>query len=103
MSDPALIQHYRDLAATVATRDPELAQACSALADRLEADAAAPDLAMAKAAAVVKLLDTLSRAEMRSWTTEDLRRFVDLAYHWSSLAGCELHERRRASIEEESE
>jgi hypothetical protein len=103
MTDPNLIQHYRDLATAAATRHPEMAAACATLARRLEADATAPDLAMAKAAALVTALDTLSGAEMRSWTTEDLRRFEDLAYHWSSLAACELTERRRASREEESE
>jgi hypothetical protein len=103
MTDPKLIQHYRDLATAAATRHPEMAAACATLARRLEADSAAPDLAMAKAVALVQTLDTLSGAEMRSWTTEDLQRFETLAYHWSSLAACELHERRRASIEEESE
>lgn len=103
MTDPDLIQHYRDLATAAATRHPELAAACATLADRLKADATAPDVAMTKAAALVKTLDTLSGAEMRSWTTEDLQRFETLAYHWSSLAACELHDRRRASIEEESE
>ena len=48
-------------------------------------------------------LDTLSSSDLRALPTDDLRRLEAMLYHWSSLAACELHDRIRASREEESE
>ena len=48
-------------------------------------------------------LDALSMADIRACSTDDLRRFEAMTYHWSSLAACELNDRIKVSREEESE